>query len=307
MSWFKENASKFSGSLLFDEPLSRYTYYRIGGPAQVFAVPKCLDDLRWLAKGVRETGIKYFILGSGSNVLISDEGFSGLVIRCHRMNAELWPGDLEKPNTLRTGSSVAVSALLKRAATEGWGGLEFLSGIPGSIGGVVAMNAGTHLGEAKDRLIQVEIFPLLGDSDELITVPRQELKYEYRKNLFIPKGGLVWSAEWEVIPEEPARVQSLIDATLHRRKMTQPVEYPSCGSVFKNPKTSGMSAWEVVDKLGLRGHQIGQAQFSEKHSNFIVNLGGATAGNVKALIDLAKERAEKELGITLEQEVIYLS
>ena len=300
MSWFKENSGSFSGDLLFDEPLSRHTYYRIGGPAQVVAVPKSLDDLKWLSRGLAASGCPVFILGSGSNILVSDAGFAGLVIKTQRLNAEITlSGSL-----LKTGASVAVSSLLRRAGQEGWGGLELLTGIPGSIGGVVAMNAGTHLGEAKDRLQSVEVFLL--DQAVLKKYSGEELKFSYRGNSFLPKNAVVWSAEWNVTLTDAAVVKSLIDETLTRRKSTQPLEYPSCGSVFKNPRDKGMHAWQVIEKLGLRGHKNGNAQISEKHPNFIVNLGGATALDVRALITLVKARALTELGISLEEEVKYV-
>ena len=306
--WFKDHAARLTGQLSFDEPLSKHTYYRIGGPASVFAVPRSLQDLQWLSEGIRATGIPVFVLGSGSNLLVSDEGFAGLVVRAGRLDLGIDPigasGDLGQPLRIRTGGSVAVSTLLRRAAHDGWAGLELLTGIPGSIGGVVTMNAGTHLGEAKDRLRRVEAFDLLQSSTRVFD--STEFKYEYRKNHFLPQGSIVMSAEWEVRLEEPALVKARIDETLLRRKTTQPLDYPSCGSVFKNPHSHGLSAWQVVDRLGLRGHRIGGAQFAQKHSNFIVNLGDASASDVKALIALAKERALKELGVLLEEEVMVL-
>ena len=300
MSWFKENSESFSGDLLFQEPLSRHTYYRIGGPAEVVAVPKSVEDLKWIARGLAASGCPVFILGSGSNILVSDDGFSGLVVKTQRLNSEIaLDGAL-----LKTGVSVAVSSLLRRCGQEGWGGLELLTGIPGSIGGVVAMNAGTHLGEAKDRLNSVDAFLL--DRGVVKTYTGDELKFSYRGNSFLPKNSVVWSAEWNVQLIDATSVKSLIDETLTRRKSTQPLEYPSCGSVFKNPRDQGMHAWQVVEKLGLRGHKIGSAQISEKHPNFIVNLGGATAHDVRALIELVQARALSELGISLEEEVKYV-
>jgi UDP-N-acetylmuramate dehydrogenase len=308
--WFRENSAKFTGPLLFNEPLSKHTYYRIGGPAQVFAAPRTVDDIQWLAQAIHETSIPVFILGLGSNILVGDGGFEGLVIRATRMNLEIQAlGTAERGGLLRlrTGASVAVSTLLRRAATEGWAGLELLTGIPGSVGGVVTMNAGTHLGEAKDRLKRVEAIPLYGTpTTQAVVYEPESFKFEYRHNLFIPRDSVIWAAEWEVWLEDPAKVKAAIDETLARRKATQPVDYPSCGSVFKNPRVHGMNAWQVIDKLGLRGHQIGGAQFAEKHSNFIINLGGAKAADVRALIALAKARAQAELGIGLEEEVMYL-
>ena len=301
--WFEQNSARFSGELRRDEPLLRHTYYRIGGPATVFAVPKTLEDLCWLSEGIRATGIPYFILGLGSNVLVADRGYSGLVIRTSRLNLEVGP--LEKsPETIRTGASVAISSLLRKAAQHGWSGLAFLTGIPGSVGGVVFMNGGTHLGEAKDRLLAVDVFNMGGH--DLTRFERDALHFEYRRNLFVPEGGIVFSAEWKIDRADPAQVKALIDETLARRKTTQPIDFPSCGSVFKNPKEKGMSAWQVVDQVRLRGHRIGGAQIADKHSNFILNLGNATAQDVRALIDLAKERAQDQLGIALEEEVRYV-
>jgi len=303
--WFQENIANFSGQIFFDEPLSRATYYRIGGPATILAIPKSLDDLKWLAKGISLTGVRFFILGAGSNLLVADEGFDGLVIRVNRLNLELsWT--FEDPAIVHAGSSIMISMMLRRATEEGWGGLEFLTGVPGSVGGAVFMNAGTHLGESKDSLRKVKVVSLLDPSHEIISYGPDELKFEYRKNLFLSKSSVIWATEWVVRKEEPSKVKSIIDQTLARRKSTQPIDFPSCGSVFKNPREHGKSAWQVIDELGLRGYRIGDAQFSEKHSNFIVNLGLAKASDVRALIELAKSRAQKELGISLHEEVIYV-
>lgn len=324
-TWFQLEAQRFTGQLFFDEPLSKHTYYRIGGPASVLAMPRSVEDLNWLTEGIRATGVPVFILGSGSNLLVSDAGFEGLVIKTSRLNLEV----THLPNgKLRTGVSVAVSSLLRRASQEGWGGLHFLAGIPGSIGGVVFMNAGTHLGEAIEKLEAVEAYSLLDpELDEMqgfhitsgagseripsvrarrIRYEKPELKAEYRKNLFVPAGALVYAAEWSVTPGDPAAVKAQIDEIHSRRKATQPIDFPSCGSVFKNPRDQGLHAWQVIDQLKLRGHRIGDAQFAEKHCNFIINLDRAKAADVKGLIDLAKSRAKAELGVTLEEEVKYL-
>ena len=234
--WFLDNSSRFAGQLLENEPLSKYVYYRIGGPARLFAFPKTEDDLRFLAEGIRVTGVPFFVLGAGSNILVSDAGFPGLVIKVGRINLEIEldgapSGD---QSMLRTGGSVAVSTLLRRCAQEGWGGLEFLTGVPGSIGGVVVMNAGTHLGEAKDALRKIDVISLVGEgAGERKTFSGSDLKYQYRKNLFLPSGCVVWQAEWQIRRETPAAVKARIDETLARRKSTQPVDYPSCGSVLK--------------------------------------------------------------------------
>lgn len=299
--WAEQERARFLGQLSFDEPLSKYTYYRIGGPASALAIPQSLAELKWLHEGIQATGVPYYILGLGSNVLVSDSGYSGLIIRTSRIGLGINETGKDR---LHTGASVAVSSLLRRAAQDGWDGLEFLTGIPGSIGGVVAMNAGTHLGEAKDRLRRVEIFSL--KSGESRVAENTELRFEYRKNLFLGAEDVVVGAEWEISRGEPKQIKEKIAALLERRKASQPVDYPSCGSVFKNPREKGLSAWQVVDQVGLRGHKIGDAQFSEKHPNFILNLGQARASDVRALIELARERARTQLGVELHEEVKYL-
>ena len=309
--WFEAHSARFSGALLFNEPLARYTYYQIGGPAHIFAVPKSREDLQWLRNGIRETGIPFFILGKGSNLLISDQGFPGLVIRTHQLNLEmsLITSADESFQFLRTGSSIAISSLLRRAGDEGWAGLEFLTGVPGAVGGAITMNAGTHLGETQGALLRVEAYSMSPDPTEgmvLKIFDQPRIQFNYRKNLFLESGDLVWSADWKIHKAEPSEVKACIDEALRRRKATQPVDFPSCGSVFKNPKAAGLKAWEVIDRLGLRGHQVGMAQFSEKHPNFIINLGGAKAEDVLVLIRLAQSRAETELGLILEEEVIFV-
>jgi UDP-N-acetylmuramate dehydrogenase len=297
--WFLQNRAGFTGDLTEMAPLAKHTYYRIGGPADLLAVPRTRADLEWLAQGIAATRIPYFLLGLGSNLLVADAGYRGLVIRMSRLDLEI---ESVNPGIVRAGASVAVSTLLRRASQEGWDGLEILAGVPGSVGGVVRMNAGTHLGETKDRLAGVTAFSF--ETGRFQDYGADQLRFSYRRNLFLKPGEAVISARWAVTPADPAAVKAKVDDTLARRKATQPVDFPSCGSVFKNPP--GDHSWAVIDRLGLRGHQIGDAQISKKHANFIINLGKATAADVRGLIDLAKRRAAAELGIQLEEEVIYL-
>ena len=291
----------FQGQILFQEPMTKYTWYRIGGRARVFITPKTRQDLHWIAHRIAKTHAKHFILGAGSNLLVSDEGFDGVVIRANRFLTEI---DSDSQTHVRTGGGAMLSSLLKQASILGWAGLEFLAGIPGTVGGAVRMNAGTHLGETASRLCGVKAIDLSTGRD--LSFTGDQLVFSYRHNGFLPPSALVTSADWEITPSEPSSVKAVIDETLARRKATQPIDQPSCGSVFKNPKESGLSAWQVIDKLGLRGHQVGGAQVSEKHSNFIVNQGTANAADVRALIELVQIRAKSELGITMETEVIFV-
>ena len=303
MSWEQEFESSpdFSGQILTQEPLSKYTWYRIGGPARLFITPKTRQDLHWIAHRIAKTHVPHFILGAGSNLLANDSGFDGVVIRANRFLTEI---DSDAPTHVRTGGGAMLSSLLRQAAQEGWGGLEFLAGIPGTVGGAVRMNAGTHLGETASRLRGVKAVDLATGRD--LAYSGDELRFSYRSNGFLPLSALVTSADWEVTPSDPGAVKLILDETLARRKATQPIDQPSCGSVFKNPHETGLSAWQVVDKLGLRGHRIGDAQISEKHSNFIVNQGAASASEVRTLIELVQKRSKDELGIKMETEVIFI-
>ncbi len=303
---FRALSGRFSGQLEFDAPLSRVAYYRIGGPASVLATPRNLEDLALLHEVVLRTGCPVFILGWGSNLLFPDEGYAGLVLRMKH----LFTGVEETgPGRLRVGGSLGASALLRVAAERGYGGLERLTGIPGSVGGMITMNAGTHLGEIGSILIQTEMVSFGAGSPVLEKRIRvhEPSDFSYRRNHFLGSSDLILHAELVFEPEDPARVKANIDDLYQRRKSTQPVDLPSCGSVFMNPKSSGLHAWQVVEKLGLKGYRIGDAQVSEKHGNFIVNLGSAKASDVRALIRLIRDRAKTELGIDLHEEVRILS
>lgn len=301
-AYLQKHLSEFSGEMRFDEHLSRHTYYRIGGVCPWFAIPKGEDDILWLSRLISATAVPFTILGAGSNVLVSDQGFDGLVIKTNRLC-----GDCEvllrheSHVKIRVGASVSVPVFLRTVASQGIGGFAFLSGVPGSMGGVVAMNAGTHLGEAASVIRSVTLISICNGQKRVVA--GDALRFTYRKNHFIRDDELVLFAELEGVETDPVTAKAEIDNVLKRRKETQPLEYPSCGSVFKNPRDAGLHAWQVIDQLQLRGHRVGQAQFSEKHCNFIVNLGGATAADVDALIRLAQSRAQSELAIQLEEEV----
>ncbi|MBL7714921.1 MAG: UDP-N-acetylmuramate dehydrogenase [Bdellovibrionales bacterium] len=302
LDWFGEKSADFRGEILRDEPLARHTYYRIGGPAKLMLVPKSVEDLFWIHRGLKDSGVSFAVLGVGSNTLASDDGFKGVVIKLSKLDQSIEDlGESEGVRRIRCGASVAISTLLKRASTGGWGSFDLWTGIPGSVGGAVAMNAGTHLGETADILESVQIFDL--KSGALTELSRKQIDFSYRVCKQVTSSTLVVSAVFKTRVEDPAKTLERIQATLARRKATQPIDKPSCGSVFKNPKEAGLHAWQVIEKVGLRGYQEGQAQFSDKHCNFIVNLGGAKAWQVRALIDEAKKRAHEKLGIELHEEV----
>lgn len=290
---------EFSGEILRDEPLSKHTFFKIGGPARVLAVPKRMEDLAALGSFALAEKIPFFILGLGSNLLVRDEGFDGLCIKTTRLPAMI----SEEQGGIRIGAGVAVATLLRKAATEGWDGFEAISGIPGTIGGLVAMNGGTHLGETAGLVLEVRSLDLAKPSAPIVVRGLPELSFSYRKNHFLGSKEVVVDTLWRLSRGDSTAIREKLDALYRRRKETQPLDFPSCGSVFKNPKDSVLRAWEVIDKLGLRGRRIGNVQFAEKHPNWILNLGDGLASDVLALIELAKRRAITELGVTLVEEV----
>lgn len=301
-SWISafKNLKGYEGELLFAESLAKHTYFKIGGPASLLTTPTSKSDLEILRKLISEKNIPYQILGLGSNLLAPDEGVEMLLVKTTKLNATV-ESDCE---CVRTGSGLTVASFLRTVAKEGWDHFEFMSGIPGTIGGVVAMNGGTHLGEAAAQILSVETFSLDSRRPAWKEYSAAELAFSYRKNHFLLPGDLVFSASWKKIHGDSADIREKLDSLYRRRKETQPLEFPSCGSVFKNP--TGHRAWEVIDRLGLRGMRIGNAQFADKHPNWILNLGNASAKDVLGLIDLAKTRAQNELGIELQEEVRIL-
>ena len=308
---FLEIEKDFEGTLEYDVPRAKVAYYRIGGAASVLATPKTLRALELLHSVIQKNKVPYFIVGWGSNLLFSDDAFPGVVIRMKHLFTEV--EELSevaglKGNYLKLGASLGAAVLLKVASEKGYGGLTCLTGIPGSVGGMVVMNAGTHLGEFGPKLIQTETLNLNSSRAlELKTHTHVPSDFSYRANHFLKPGDLITHTVVEFIPTPPEEVKKEIDELYARRKATQPVNLPSCGSVFMNPKELGQHAWQVIEKLGLRGKQIGDAQISEKHPNFIVNLGQAKASDVRSLIELIKTRAKSELDIELHEEVKFIS
>jgi len=282
-----------------DEPLSKYTTYRIGGPARVLALPKTKDHLLEIGAFLLRSGEPYFILGNGSNVLAPDEGFPGVVI-CTR--------DLEplieflSENRVRASASTLNSRILRACAEKGLGGIDELSGVPGNLGGAVVMNAGTAKGWIADALENVELLDLRGGER---IVSREALRYSYREQHYMNEGEVVWAATLKLKAEDPEAIRLRLAESIKKRKAAQPIEMPSCGSVFRNPE--GKNSWRVIDEAGLRGMGQGGARISQKHSNFIVNEGGARCADVLFLIETAKEKVFQQSGVRLQQEVMVLA
>jgi len=283
---------------LRDEPLSRYTTYRIGGPARILALPKTKDDLFAIGRYLLESNEPYFVLGNGSNVLAPDEGFPGVVICTRELTQEI---EFLGGDRVRAAAGTLNARLLRATAEKGLSGLEALSGVPGNVGGAVYMNAGTAAGWIDAPLLSVEVLNLRGALRE---VNKENLKYSYREQHYLNPGELITAALFQLKSEEPAVVKGRLAESVKKRKAAQPIEMPSCGSVFRNPP--GHNAWKLVADAGLRGHAEGGARVSAKHCNFIVNEGGAKRADVLKLIELAKAKVKEHAGVELHEEVVLM-
>jgi UDP-N-acetylmuramate dehydrogenase len=281
------------GELLFDEPLSRHTSLRVGGAADCLATPIDLSDLRALISLLVERGITYMVLGGGYNLLVKDGGFRGVAISLlHFERLERLTG-----NRLLVEAGVLIRQLLGFCREEGLTGLEFLSWIPGTVGGALSMNAGAHGEAILERLESLTTIKW----DKVTLKRREELSFGYR-HLAIEPGEIVLSATFSLSEEGgAAQIERRIEEFLAHRRSAQQVGFPSAGSFFRNPP--GNAAWRLIDAAGLRGKRIGGAQVSEVHANFLVNRGGATAADFLALARFVKERVKANSGIELEEEV----
>ncbi len=291
----------FKGELKRDEPLSRHTSYAIGGPADVLAYPADQEDLRLLLQAIKTRQLPSFILGGGTNLLVRDGGFRGVMISLQRMQTI----KIEREYRSIGGSFGLVYAeagaplarLLVFSMEQGFTGLEFAAGIPGTMGGAVCMNAGTAQGEMGDV---VESISLISPDGELITRGAAEMGFGYRTTS-IPEGHLVLEVRVVLRRDAKEKVTARIKELLRTRKQRQPWEFPNAGSVFKNPQEE--NAGRLIERAGLKGRKVGGAQVSEKHANIIVNTGRAKAADVLTLMEIVKEKVLEVSGVRLEPEI----
>lgn len=281
----------FRGDCRFDEPLAPWTSFRIGGPADVLAVPEDVDDLCRLRRQATRWGVPITVLG-GTNVLVRDRGIRGLVVVLTKLSQIRH----EPPSTVYAQAGVRMPVLLQYAIGRSLSGLEWAAGIPGTVGGGVAMNAGTQLGEIKDVLSAIEMVDVQGR----ITVYRAStLEFSYR-HAALPEG-IVVGAWFHLTPSTKLEIESVTKRYLQYRKATQPLALPNAGSVFRNP--CPQSAGALIEQAGLKGARIGDAQISPRHANFIVNLGHARASDVIQLIQMVRRQVFQQCGVTLQLEL----
>jgi UDP-N-acetylmuramate dehydrogenase len=295
VSW-RDNLPTTRGRILRDEPLAPFTWFRVGGPAEVLFLPADEADLAtFLAALPPEVPVT--VLGVGSNVIVRDGGVEGVVIRLGGRGF----GDvhIEAPTWQVAAGSAALDAMVARAAAKsGVAGLEFYAGIPGSIGGAITMNAGCYGSETKDVLQVAWGVTRQGESKAFSPA---DLGYSYRHSV-VPEGEMIWTgAVFQGVRGEPETIRARIDEITAKRETTQPIRDKTGGSTFKNP--AGESAWRLVDAAGWRGKPYGGAMFSPLHANFMLNTGGATAADLEGLGDTVREAVAKQTGVTLEWEI----
>lgn len=283
----------FRGELSDGCPLAPYTTWRIGGPAELLAVPVDRDDLVLAVTWASKRGARWRILGNGSNLLVRDEGVRGLVVRLRKVMDEV----AIEGRTLRAGAGALFPSVANQAAAAGLAGIEFGAGIPGTIGGAMVMNAGWHEHEIGNFVEQVEYL----DPDGTVAVhSRDECEFRYRGSRFLGKAGVVLSATLRLEPGDPQQIRSRLEHFAESRKQSQPTDQPSCGSVFVQPP--GDFAGRLIEQAGLKGLRVGDVEVSRKHANFLVNVGNATATDALTLVDRVETEVERRFGVKLQRE-----
>jgi UDP-N-acetylmuramate dehydrogenase len=289
--WRAEISRRVRGGIERDAPLAPRTTIRVGGPADLLVRPADPGALAELLRAVRDLGVPLTILGGGANTLVADRGVRGVVVR---LPADLVAEDPARP--LLLGAGQPTSRLWIRAHALGKVGMEFVAGIPGTLGGAVAMNAGTRIGDMSRVVARVELATAGGAG----FVEARELGFAYR-TCRLPPGAVVTRVELELPDGDVRESERVMQADREHRRRTQPLDKPTFGSTFVNPP--GDWAGRLIEAVGLKGHRVGNATWSPVHANFVSNLGGATARDVLALVNLARSRVKERFGISLETEV----
>lgn len=285
----------------WDVPASTLNTFRVGGTVRCVARPRTEDSLKTLLKALKAEGLPWTILGNGSNVLFPDGLWDHMVILLDRCATrfQYHPWD-DRCGTVRAGSGLKLAHLLKLCIRHGWTGLEFLAGIPATVGGAVVMNAGTRDGAVGDVLERVRF---LDETLQERTVPRWELSMGYRSG-GLPAGAVVLEADFRVMAGLPRHIAAKVAGFLRQRRRSQPARWPSAGCVFKNPP--GRSAGALIDQAGFKGYRVGDAEVSPVHANWIVNRGRATRSDVLAVIRTVQDGVRERFGVDMELEVRVL-
>ena len=277
-----------------EEPMKNHTTFRVGGPAEFFVMPRTAEEVKKVINLCRRESFPYYIIGNGSNLLVSDQGYRGVVLQIYKEMSYI---EIEE-NVIVAQAGALLSAIANKALENGLTGFEFAAGIPGTLGGACVMNAGAYGGEMKDVLEEVTV---LTEEGEVLIIPKENLELGYRTSIIARKGYIVLEARIQLREGEKEAIKSLMEELKDKRVSKQPLEYPSAGSTFKRPE--GYFAGKLIQDAGLRGFSVGGAQVSEKHCGFVINRENATAADVAELMRQVSARVEEEFGVKLEPEV----
>lgn len=283
--------------VLLQESMKKHTTFRIGGPADIFAVPKTIEMAAEIVRVCREQKTPFYVLGNGSNLLVSDDGYRGVILQIYKNLSEI----TVENEILTVQAGAMLSVIAKKALACSLTGFEFASGIPGTIGGAAVMNAGAYGGEMKDVLTEVTVLTEQGD---IAVIPAEQLELSYRHSIIPEKGWIVLGAKLKLQKGDPEKISQRMEELKVQRVTKQPLDLPSAGSTFKRPQ--GDFAGKLIMEAGLRGFSVGDAQVSEKHCGFVVNKGNASAAEVRRLIAEVTARVRENSGITLEPEIKML-
>ncbi|MBU1870295.1 MAG: UDP-N-acetylmuramate dehydrogenase [Candidatus Omnitrophica bacterium] len=276
----------------FCEPLKNKTTFKIGGPAQVFCEPKGLEDLKSLVAMAKKEGLCVLVLGAGSNILVDDSGVNAFVLR---LKSPFFRKISIKGRFLQAGSGVKLTELLRAAKNKGLGGLEFLAGIPGTVGGALAMNAGacdSSIGQFVDR---VSVF----ENNRVVVLKKNDIRFRYRSSGL--SKFIILSARFRLLPRQKSEIDARMKGCLAKRRTTQDYSYPNAGCVFKNPQRD--SAGRLIDMCGLKGRSLGGALISKKHANFILNKADASSSDIVKIMDMVKKEVHKKFKVSLKPEI----
>ncbi len=284
-------------NILFNEPMNNHTTFRVGGNAKCLIKISNKEELIKLIPYLHITDQDYFILGNGSNLLVGDKGYDGIIVK---LGCEIGSATVEGEK-LRSSAGVLLSKAAVAARDHGLTGMEFASGIPGTVGGGIVMNAGAYDGEMRQIVESVEV---MNNSGEILVLDNDTMEFGYRTSVIKNRPFTVLEVVFKLQKGNKEDITNKMEDLARRRKEKQPLEYASAGSTFKRPE--GYFAGKLIMDAGLRGFGIGGAQVSEKHCGFVINTGNATAADVREVIEEVQERVKEQFGVTLEQEVIYL-
>jgi len=301
-NWLKE---KWRGRVRFDEPMSKHTSLRVGGPADVYAEPETREEMIRLIQECGRQNLSCTVIGGGTNLLVKDRGIRGLVISMMKFGSEICPSS---EAVLSVSAGMKLGSLCRYCIDRGLEGMNFAVGIPGTVGGAVMMNAGTASGSMQDT---VESLDVLHSDGRICRLQRTQLHFAYRSlktSAFSLKAGLsdfvaLVSVRFCLWPADPEKLKKEAQSMMEIRRKKQPVTVPSAGCFFKNPAAGPGSAGELIDRAGLKGKYVGGAQISEKHANFIINRNSASAADILTLAEIVRETVSEKFGIILETEV----